>query len=331
MAVRVERVRVRAPARLHLGFLDPDGGLGRRFGSLGLAIEEIATEVEIARGREDAIEGPDTARAAVHLARLRAAWAVVDPITIRIREAIPAHAGFGSGTQLGLAIGAGLARLLGRSEPVEAIAELLERGARSAIGLGAFATGGFLVDGGRAPEDRLPPPVTVRLPFPEAWRILLIVDPTRTGVHGTAETSAFAALPPSPEGLTDRLCRLVLLRLLPGLVRTDLVPVAETLDEIQRTMGERFARFQGGGRFASPTVAEALAWLEAEGVRGVGQTSWGPTGWAIFPDATSAETARRDAEQRFASAGLRFRIVAGRNRPADIVSFPPAVEPESTP
>ncbi len=26
-----------APARLHLGFLDLNGGLGRRFGSLGLA------------------------------------------------------------------------------------------------------------------------------------------------------------------------------------------------------------------------------------------------------------------------------------------------------
>lgn len=331
MAERLERVRVRAPARLHLGFLDPDGGLGRRFGSLGLAIEEIATEVEIARGREDAIEGPDTARAAVHLARLRAAWAIVDPITVRIREAIPAHAGFGSGTQLGLAIGAGLARLLERSEPLEAIAELLERGARSAIGLGAFATGGFLVDGGRAPEDRVPPPVTVRLPFPEAWRILLIFDPTRTGVHGPSEISAFAALPPAPEELADRLCRLVLLRLLPGLVRAELEPVADALATVQRAMGERFAPFQGGERFASPAVAQVLDWLEARGVRGSGQTSWGPTGWALFPDAASAENARRDAECRFASLGLRFRVVAGRNRPAEILSFSSVLEPESTP
>ena len=28
-------VRVRAPARLHLGFLDMNGALGRRFGSIG--------------------------------------------------------------------------------------------------------------------------------------------------------------------------------------------------------------------------------------------------------------------------------------------------------
>lgn len=330
MAERVERVRVRAPARLHLGFLDLSGALGRRFGSLGLAIDELATELEIVRGR-DPIEGPEATRATGHLAKLCAAWGITEPIGLRIREAIPAHAGLGSGTQLGLAIGVGLARLLGRDEPLETIAELLERGVRSAIGLGAFATGGFLVDGGRAPEDRAPPPVTVRLPFPEAWRILLIFDPTRTGVHGPSEISAFAALPPAPEELADRLCRLVLLRLLPGLVRAELEPVADALAAVQRAMGERFAPFQGGERFASPAVGEVLDWLESRGVQGSGQTSWGPTGWALFPDVASAEATRCHAEHRFASLGLRFRIVAGRNRPAEILSFPSVLEPESTP
>ena len=34
-------VSVNAPGRLHLGFLDPSGTLGRRFGSLGLMIEAV--------------------------------------------------------------------------------------------------------------------------------------------------------------------------------------------------------------------------------------------------------------------------------------------------
>jgi len=33
------QVTVAAPGRLHLGFLDPDGSLGRSFGSLGLTID----------------------------------------------------------------------------------------------------------------------------------------------------------------------------------------------------------------------------------------------------------------------------------------------------
>ena len=39
------RVRVTAPGRLHMGFLDLAGGLGRRFGSLGLCLEGVATRL----------------------------------------------------------------------------------------------------------------------------------------------------------------------------------------------------------------------------------------------------------------------------------------------
>src|SRR5260221_3091872 len=47
-----EAVEVFAPARLHLGFLDLNGGLGRRFGSLGLAIDGLRTRVKVMRGPE---------------------------------------------------------------------------------------------------------------------------------------------------------------------------------------------------------------------------------------------------------------------------------------
>ena len=40
-------IRVCAPGRLHLGFLDPSGSLGRRFGSVGLVIDGFETEVVI--------------------------------------------------------------------------------------------------------------------------------------------------------------------------------------------------------------------------------------------------------------------------------------------
>ena len=36
-------VTIRVPARLHLGFLDPSGGSGRRFGSFGLPLSEPET------------------------------------------------------------------------------------------------------------------------------------------------------------------------------------------------------------------------------------------------------------------------------------------------
>ena len=38
-------VSVKAPARLHLGFLDMRGDLGRKFGSLGLSVTNVETSI----------------------------------------------------------------------------------------------------------------------------------------------------------------------------------------------------------------------------------------------------------------------------------------------
>lgn len=313
-------VRVVAPARLHLGFLDPAGALGRRFGSIGLALEEVATAVTLRLASRDRCIGPEAGRSAERVAALRAAWGVTMPVEVTIEEAIPAHAGLGSGTQLGLALGAGLARLHGVATTPGDVATILDRGMRSGIGVAAFAQGGFLVDGGRAPDELAPPPVTAHLPFPEAWRVLLVLDPARQGLHGTLETTAFSRLPPFPADRAAQLCHLVLMRLLPAVARAELAPAAAALAEIQQALGDHFAPFQGGGRFTSPDVGEAMAWLAAEGATGQGQSSWGPTGFALLADAASAERLAAAGAARFGGRGLAFRAVRGRNRPAGIVA-----------
>jgi beta-RFAP synthase len=319
---RMAAVRVTAPARLHLGFLDLEGGLGRRFGSLGLTIEGFATTVALATAETDAVSGfAEGERARRALAVLRSAWKL-PPVQVAIEETIPAHAGLGSGTQLGLALGIGLARLAGVTAGARDVARLLERGARSGIGIGAFEQGGFLLDGGRSAEGD-PPPVTARLPFPPHWRLLLVLDQAREGLHGAGERSAFRTLPPYSSELAGHLCRLVVMRLLPGLATADIDAAGTAIGEIQRRVGDYFAPAQGG-RFTSLAVSEVLAWLEAQGVAGVGQSSWGPTGFAILDHAERAEGLRRAAESRFGERhpNLRFLVVQGRNEGARI-----AVEP----
>jgi beta-ribofuranosylaminobenzene 5'-phosphate synthase len=309
-------VRVIAPARLHLGFLDLDGGLGRRFGSLGLTIDGLSARISAASAPATQVVGVgELDRAGALLDTLADAWRL-PPLRVTVEEAIPAHAGLGSGTQLALALGMGLARLAGRDESARDVARLLGRGRRSGIGIGAFEQGGFLLDGGSA-GDGEPPPVTARLPFPEAWRVLLILDEARTGLHGAPENGAFRALPPFPAELAGLLCRLALLRLLPGLAVADLAAVGSALGEIQRRVGDHFAPAQGA-RFTSPAVSEALAWLEAQGIEGVGQSSWGPTGFALLESEARAAALRDEAERRFGRAGLRFLVARGRNRGAEI-------------
>src|SRR5262249_58637400 len=88
-------VRVSAPARLHLGFLDLHGGLGRRFGGIGIALEEPQTTVLVVRSGRLEVIGPDRARALATAARLIEAFAFGDAWRIVIESAIPEHAGLG--------------------------------------------------------------------------------------------------------------------------------------------------------------------------------------------------------------------------------------------
>jgi predicted sugar kinase len=56
----ISAITVEAPGRLHMGFLDPNGSLGRAFGSVGVVIEGCGTRVT-ARPADDAqIEGTTT-------------------------------------------------------------------------------------------------------------------------------------------------------------------------------------------------------------------------------------------------------------------------------
>jgi beta-ribofuranosylaminobenzene 5'-phosphate synthase len=315
---RPERVRVRAPARLHLGLIDMNGSLGRRFGSIGLAVDAPAFDVEIRRAAVLTAEGPEADRTLLYARAAAAHLGVPAAGAITVHEAMPAHGGFGSGTQIALAVTTALGRLNGLAVDPAEVGSRLERGARSGIGVAAFREGGFVVDGGRGPGGGVPP-VVARLPFPDDWRLLLMLDDAAPGVHGDAETEAFRTLPPMADADVAHLCRLVLVRLLPGLAEADLASVGSALTEIQARLGDHFAPAQGGRRFASPAVSAALEHAANAGAAGVGQSSWGPTGFALAASEAEAARLADDLVRNCHSArGLRFVVARGRNHGAAV-------------
>ena len=309
---------VSAPARLHLGFVDLNGSLGRRYGSIGLAVDEPKTEIRLRRSETMAAIGPEQDRVLTVLERCRQALGLSGSYRVEVSSAIPPHAGLGSGTQLALAIGAALMRLEGLSLSPQQLGDLAGRGARSAIGMAAFEAGGFIVDGGRGAIDQ-PPPVLIQMPFPDDWRVLLVFDRGAQGAHGDRETSAFAALPPFPETLADRLCRLVLMQLLPGLKEADLAAFGAALTQIQAIVGSHFAAAQGGSPWTSPAVGALLKHAAEQGATGIGQTSWGPTGFAFAPSQHVADRLYHSLVENAKSKGLEIMIVRGRNSGATIV------------
>lgn len=315
-AKSISTVRVTAPARLHLGFLDLNGALGRRFGSIGLAVDRPATRLTVSHSEANTVSGAESARA-LALVQKFSRSAASGGYAVDVERAIPAHAGLGSGTQLALAIGAAIARLEGRELRDSDIAAAGARGARSGIGLAAFTHGGFIVDGGRGSADA-PPPVTIRVDFPEAWRVLLIIDQHHAGVSGDAESEAFANLPDFPQASAAHICHLVLMRMVPALRDVDIDAFGAAVTEIQQIVGGHFAHQQGGSPWTSPAVGRYAERLRAAGATGIGQSSWGPTGFAFAPSEEAAVRLYHSLVEEAKAEGLDIAIARGRNGGARI-------------
>ncbi|HXG44168.1 MAG TPA: beta-ribofuranosylaminobenzene 5'-phosphate synthase family protein [Gemmatimonadales bacterium] len=287
------RVTVEAPARLHFGVLDLRGHLGRRFGGIGAAVPVPSVRLEAVRAEGLTAEGPDSGRAQHYARRYLEAVGRPGGAHLRVLQAIPAHVGLGSGTQLALAVARALAELYGLSSEPLALARAVGRGQRSAIGTWTFALGGFVLEGGRRDGSSEVAPLISRLPVPAPWRCVIAIPEGPPGLSGVAEDEAFRNLPPPSEHEVERVAHLVLMQLLPALAEGDLPAFGAALTTVQRITGGWFAPAQGG-RFAPGATAELVARMAEFGACGVGQSSWGPATYAIVPDADAArDLARR--------------------------------------
>jgi beta-ribofuranosylaminobenzene 5'-phosphate synthase len=289
-------IRIRTPSRLHFGLfsLPTDGAsawlnqegkpilLRREFGGVGLMIERPGIELTVDPAKAWSAAGP-LAQRALHFARTYCdAVGIEEAIQLRVESAAPEHAGLGTGTQLGLAVARAIAELTDRRErDASTLARCVGRGRRSAIGVHGFELGGFLVEGGKT-SDAAISPLLLRHDFPDDWHILLVTPRDWQGSHGRREIEAFSDLATQErdDRSTETLCRLVLLGLLPALMERDFPAFGEALYDFNRRAGEMFQPAQGG-LYAHPRIEEIVKILRGAGVKGVGQSSWGPTIFAV--------------------------------------------------
>ena len=106
-----------------------------------------------------------------------------------------------------------------------------------------------------------------------------------------------AGLPSLPEEEVARVCYLLLMQALPALAESRLRHFGDAITDIQRSVGNYFAAAQGG-RYTSADVGVALDWLGEQGAVGLGQSSWGPTGFCLVEE-EQAEILLDVAETRF--------------------------------
>lgn len=282
-----EAVQVEAPARLHFGMLDLRGDLGRRFGGLGAALPAPRLRLRATRSERLHASGLEIERVRGFAERFLTHHGLRGGAHLHLFEAMPAHAGLGSGTQLGLSVARALAELNGLPTDPLALAAAVGRGARSGVGVWAFAYGGFVLEGGRRDIGSIAP-LLARHPMPETWQCVLLIPESGTGLSGENEAAAFRSLPQPPAHEIEHVAHLVLMQLLPAVVEADLPAFGAALSDIQRVNGDWFAASQGG-RYAPGPTAMLVGLLRDAGALGVGQSSWGPTVYGIAPDLKRAQ------------------------------------------
>jgi beta-RFAP synthase len=327
---------VEAPSRLHFGLLSFPAGqywpnhLGeesisaRRFGGVGLMIGSPGLSLRLRPAKDWSARGPLADRA-LAFARgfsesLKAKGSGIpdQPQHILINRSAPEHIGLGTGTQLALSVARGLSEAW--KLPVKPVDLCLRvgRGARSALGFHGFFQGGLLVEAGQTSDSKISPLVT-RLPFPEAWRIVLVVPSWKMGIHGVEESDAFRQLLSDgiPLQQIERLCRLTLLGLLPALVELDFKSFGEALFDYNSLAGEAFTKAQGG-TYASPRITELIQFIRGQGIAGVGQSSWGPTVFAIVEDESRGEKVARQVRETFGLQENEVLVTTACNQGATV-------------
>lgn len=273
--------------------------MGRRFGGVGAPAPGVSVQVSVSLASAVVAEGNESERAADFARTFLAYHDIRGGARIVVERSIPAHAGLGSGTQLGLSIARALAELYRVAATPEDLARAVGRARRSAVGTWTFAGGGFVVEGGRrhGHEDDVGP-LLAREPLPSSWRCVLAVPDAPPGVSGTMEAQAFAELPVPDERDVERVSHLVLMGMLPSVIDGDLETFGAALSEVQEINGRWFSHAQGG-MFAPGPSAEIIGLMRDSGAPGVGQSSWGPSVYAIVDGDGAAESLSARIRDRY--------------------------------
>lgn len=274
------KVKVKTPARLHLGLIDMNGDLGRMFGGLGVGIDHPNIIVEVQNAENFSVKGKEAELASILAKRFLSIYQIQPKVQINVFEAIPAHIGLGSGTQFSLAIATALAKLFNVKATVPELAVAMGRARRTAVGTSIFELGGFVVDGGKNLTTPKCPPLIYRQPFPSEWRFIVAVPNFKEGLSNSEENHAFEKLSKMPSEDVGQICRLIMLKLLPAIAEHDIECFGDALTKIQIITGNHFAQAQGG-TYSSPAAAECIEFMKIAGAHGVGQSSWGPALYAV--------------------------------------------------
>jgi beta-ribofuranosylaminobenzene 5'-phosphate synthase len=268
--------------------VDLRGDLGRIYASIGVAIDRPNIILKATYAPEIEISGSRADRTRKFAETILDTYEVEAGVKIDVTSDIPEHSGFGSGTQLALAVGTALSELFYLDLHPDEIALKLNRSQRSGIGTYAFQYGGFIVDGGHRTEKRDGvPPLLFRFDIPQDWRFVIGLPKIPKKWSGEVENKTFQDIKLPSKDLGGCISRVLLLQMIPALLEKDIHSFGIAMTNIDRMFGEYWSEPQGGV-YSHPIIKSGIEFLLENGVNGVGQSSWGPTLYGIVEGESEA-------------------------------------------
>ncbi|MDY6966047.1 MAG: beta-ribofuranosylaminobenzene 5'-phosphate synthase [Halobacteriota archaeon] len=313
-------IKIITPSRIHITLIDLNASLGRVDGGVGITLDEPSMVFTAERSDEIVVTGCEELAGRVK----QSAEAVIGEndfgIHINIEKIFPLHVGLGSGTQASLASGMAVNGLYNLGLSVREIAELVERGGTSGIGVASFEDGGFILDGGHrfseknafAPSSASaipPPPVLLRRDFPD-WGIVLAI-PNLKGSYDAEEVDIFQRECPIRLNGVQAVSHLILMKMLPALFEEDIVEFGRSINEVQKTgFKEREIELQ------HPIIKTLMDAMIDCGAYGAGMSSFGPVVYAL----TDSPRKIKEEAQKILNGSVsgETMIVKARNEGAHI-------------
>jgi beta-ribofuranosylaminobenzene 5'-phosphate synthase len=307
------QVTVKTPSRLHCTLIDLHGGLGRVDGGIGVALEDpklmlrahLSDEPSNVRGiNKDLFQKfvNQFLKNSIEVLAIEPPGFEVLGAQINVLETIPSHMGLGSRTQLSLALGVALTRLLELDCSIQTIARVMGRGGTSGVGVAAFEQGGFILDVGHSfgpgrqktsfVPSRIanapPAPVLAHQAMPPDWLFVVTLPAIGKGAYGSREVEIFRKYCPIPKKEVEKLSRLILMQLMPALIEKDIQTFGAALTALQQ-IGFKKVEINLQRKIITDLMEVALS----SGAAGGGMSSFGPATYALVTGREEAEDVAR--------------------------------------
>jgi beta-ribofuranosylaminobenzene 5'-phosphate synthase len=274
----MKKIKIKTPSRLHFGIINlknPDFNL---YGCVGCATEKPNFQI-VAKESDKLILDIKRKDVEYKIQKLINFFKMETKAEIKTISMIPEHEGFGSTTQLTLAISYALCFFNNLKFDAYKIAEITGLGKISGIGIGAFLYGGFLIDSGKRKNEI--PKIIFMWDLPKEWIFaILIPKNSYKGLKGKEEMKAFKDLNPTPKERIEEMLTL-LEEMKYALKNKDIEIFGKALSKFQINVGLNFFQFQKG-IFTSKIHEKLIEILKGIGAYGAGQSSWGPAVYGLF-------------------------------------------------